>query len=98
MLEILLVADYLSKPEKIFLFLACIGFILYFLFLYYEMIVEIRARVPGTRVVLLSLLGLFPVLAAHKRAIPQSHKRLKALICLPIIFVLFVLSIDVIFK
>jgi hypothetical protein len=98
MLEMVLIANYLTKTEKIFLFLACMGFILYFLFLYYEMIAEVKARVPETRVVLLSLWGLFPVLAAHKRAIPQSHKRLKALLCLLIVFVLFVLSVDVMFR
>lgn len=97
MLETLFMATP-SRTGKVFLLLACIYFILYFLFLYFKMIREVKTHAPGTRVVLLSLWGLFPVLAAHKRAVPQSYLRLKALGCLVVIFVLFVLSIDVVVK
>lgn len=98
MIAALPISNSAVKIEKVFLFLACIGSICYFLILYWEMIAEVKARVPETKVVLLSLLGLFPVLTAHKRAMPQSNRRLKALFCLFIIFVLFVLSVDLIFS
>ena len=92
------IADYLTKTQKTFLFAACIGLYIYFLYLYYRMIIEVKARSPDTRSLLLAVCGLFPVFAAHKRAVPQSRKRVMALVCILIGFALFVVSSDVILR
>ena len=94
----ILIADYLTKAQKEFLLAACVGAYVYFLYLYYRMIVEVKAREPETRSLLLAVYGLFPVFAAHKRAVPESRKRVAALVCILIGFALFVVSSDVIFR
>ena len=98
MIAMVLIADYLTRTEKIFLFAVCVGLYLYFLYLYYRMIVEVKAREPRTRVLLLAIYGLFPVFIAHKRAVPDSRKRVTALACVLIGFVLLILSSDAIFR
>jgi hypothetical protein len=92
MTVIIIAAEYLTRPVKLALLVVLIGLILYSWFLYYQMIAEVKVHAPETRFVLLALCGLFPVFSAHRRIAPQSKRRLKMLLCILAIFVLFILS------
>jgi hypothetical protein len=86
----------LTAKAKIFLFVCSMGFALACWFLLYRMSVEIKDRAPQTKVIWFS--GAIPVMMAHRRVLPQSWKRVEALISALMAFILFVLSADAIFR
>lgn len=77
----------------IFLFALSIGLGLLFSYIGYQMVSEVNRRVPESKR-LSRVRGFFVIFAVHRRECPESRLRIKAIVCLLIAFILFILSAD----
>ena len=75
------------------LFAVSLGLGLLFSHLCYRMVAEVNRRVPESK--RLSIVrGPFVIFIVHRREYPESRLRLKAILCLVVAFILFILSAD----
>jgi len=81
------------EAGKICLFAISLGLGLLFSYLCYRMAAEVNSRVAESK--RLSIVrGPFVIFIAHRREYPESRLRLKAILCLVMTFILFILSAD----
>jgi hypothetical protein len=81
------------EAGKICLFIVSLSLGLLFSYLCYRMVAEVNLRLPESKRLAI-LRGAFVIFILHRREFPKSRLRLKAMLCLVVAFILFILSAD----